>query len=150
MKSRANDPPKSRYPTNKMLTAKTESQREQGNPRLTWWPVCLALAAISLGVFADRSQPRIRFNSDAWKSVAAGDPGKLVMVDDSLEQHELVGMKRSAIDALLGTPPQTSYFSDFDYVYWLGPERGFMSIDSEWLCIAFDNDVVVKAALTRD
>ena len=23
-------------------------------------------------------------------------------------------------------------------VYWLGPERGFMSIDSEWLTLNFD------------
>jgi hypothetical protein len=37
--------------------------------------------------------------------------------------------------ALLGEPPKTEYFKEFDLVYYLGPERGFMGIDSEWLVL---------------
>ena len=72
------------------------------------------------------------------------------MVDDLLARYELVGMTRAAVDELLGVPPDTAYFTDFDYVYWLGRERGFISIDSEWLCLDFEDGVVVDARLMRD
>lgn len=72
------------------------------------------------------------------------------MVDDLLARYELVGMTRDKVDELLGVPPETAYFTGFDYVYWLGPERGFISIDSEWLCIDFEDGVVVDARLMRD
>ena len=35
-------------------------------------------------------------------------------------------------------PDKTEYFKEWDLVYWLGPERGFISIDSEWLVFRFD------------
>jgi len=105
------------------------------------------VAALLLGYwwFSDS-----RFDSAAWKSVSGNDASKLTMVDDLLAQYQLVGMERAEIDELLGVAPDTPYFADFDYVYWLGPERGFISIDSEWLCIDFTNDVVVDARLMRD
>jgi hypothetical protein len=123
---------------------------EHDRPRLGAWLLVLAAVTITVGAFAYRNLARPRFNSDAWKSVPADDPGKLAMVDDLLARHKLVGMTRTEIDAMLGTPPKTSNFRNYDYVYWLGPERGFMSIDSEWLCIAFDEDIVVNARLMRD
>ena len=128
----------------------TELQVEHKRPRLGAWLLVVAAVTIAVGAFAYRSLARPRFDSDAWKSVPADDPGKLAMVDDLLARHKLVGMTRTEIDTMLGTPPKTSYFRDYDYVYWLGPERGFMSIDSEWLCIAFDGDFVVDAKLMRD
>ena len=39
---------------------------------------------------------------------------------------------------MLGEPPHTGYFKDWDLVYWLGRERGFISIDSEWLVVRLD------------
>lgn len=128
----------------------TESQVKHKRPRLGAWLLVFAAIAIAVAAFAYRGVARTRFDSDAWKSVAADHPGKLAMVDDLLARHKLVGMTRTDVDSMLGTPPQISYFRDFDYVYWLGPERGFMSIDSEWLCIAFDEDIVVDARLMRD
>jgi hypothetical protein len=35
-------------------------------------------------------------------------------------------------------------------VYWLGPERGFISIDSEWLGIKFKDNVVIEVEILRD
>jgi hypothetical protein len=40
--------------------------------------------------------------------------------------------------ALLGEPRRTRYFRQYDLVYWLGPERGMISIDSEWLVLRLD------------
>lgn len=72
------------------------------------------------------------------------------MVDDLLRRYKLVGMTRTEIEQLLGKPPSTQYFPSYDYVYWLGPERGFISIDSEWLCVKFKNDKVIEARICRD
>lgn len=96
---------------------------------------------------------RIPFNAGQWqdeKMVYAANPVRIRMVDDLLKKHPLVGMNREQVDALLGVPPNTTYFSDYEYVYWLGPERGFMSIDSEWLAVKFVNGVVSEARIVRD
>jgi outer membrane protein assembly factor BamE (lipoprotein component of BamABCDE complex) len=50
----------------------------------------------------------------------------------------LLGKTRSEIETMLGAPTQTDKFRDYDLVYWLGDERGYMSIDSEWLAMRFD------------
>jgi hypothetical protein len=72
------------------------------------------------------------------------------MVDDLLLRHRLVGMKRAELEKLLGSPPPTAYFREYDYVYWLGPERGLFSIDSEWLVVKCTRDVVVSATVVTD
>ena len=40
----------------------------------------------------------------------------------------------------LGAQLHTGYFKDLDLVYWLDPERNFVSIDSEWLLIRLDSE----------
>lgn len=52
--------------------------------------------------------------------------------------HRLVGLHRNDVVALLGEPPPTEYFKEWDMVYLLGAERGFISIDSEWLVLRLD------------
>lgn len=96
---------------------------------------------------------RIRFESAAWKDETRqsdDNPVRLRMVDDLLRRYRLVGMPKEEVDDLLGVPPKTGYFRDFDYVYWLGPERGFMSIDSEWLVLKFKEGKVIEARVVRD
>jgi hypothetical protein len=73
------------------------------------------------------------------------------MVDDLLDKHELNGLTRAEVVALIGEPPATEYFKDFDLVYWLGPERGLIGIDSEWLVIRLDSrQRVSEARLVTD
>jgi len=96
---------------------------------------------------------RIPFDAVKWKNeelVNSVNPVRIRMVDDLLKKHHLVGMPKEELNDLLGIPPKTGYFSDYDYVYWLGPERGFMSIDSEWLAIKFVNEAVSEARIVRD
>lgn len=91
------------------------------------------------------------FNSAEWIShLSSGENVKQKMVNDLMSKHRLVGMPKEKIEVLLGVPPKTSYFKDYDYVYWLGPERSAFGIDSEWLGIEFDNGVVTKAEILRD
>lgn len=73
------------------------------------------------------------------------------MVDDLLERHSLVGKKRAEVVSLLGEPPKTGYFKEYDLVYWLGPERSWMSIDSIWLVMRIGPDQrVTEARLVTD
>ena len=60
------------------------------------------------------------------------------MVDSLIQSGQLDQMAHQEVLSLLGPPTDTSHFSDWDAVYWLGPERGFMRLDSEWLVLRFD------------
>lgn len=96
---------------------------------------------------------RIPFDSAKWQNeelVNSRSPVRICMVDDLLKKHNLAGMTKENLITLLGVPPQTGYFGNYDFVYWLGPERGFISIDSEWLVIKFENNKVIEARIARD
>lgn len=81
--------------------------------------------------------PVTPFSSARWKA-APDDRTRVHMVDAFLLTHRLKGMRRQDVVALLGQDPETGYFSDWDLVYYLGPERGLFAIDSEWLVLKFD------------
>lgn len=95
---------------------------------------------------------RMAFNSSSWKAEnrRGADGVRVRMVDDLLRTHKLVGMSRDQLEELLGVPPATEYFREYDYVYWLGPERGLFSIDSEWLVVKCGQGVVVSAQVVTD
>lgn len=61
------------------------------------------------------------------------------MADWLVRKGKLSGLTRVEVVALLGEPPATRYFQAYDLVYNLGSERGFVSIDSEWLLLKLDN-----------
>src|SRR5260221_473132 len=80
--------------------------------------------------------PGRQFDAAAWQADAKVGSGiRQAMADRLLTHRVLIGMTRAEVVDLLGEPPPTEYFSQWDLVYWLGPERGFMSIDSEWLVL---------------
>jgi hypothetical protein len=99
---------------------------------------------------------RIDFDSDDWKAAASQEgrgPTKerIKMVDDLIASGVLDNKQREEVRAILGpddgedgTGHGAGYFSDWDDVYWLGPERGFIGIDSEWLVIKYGNDGRVR------
>ena len=65
--------------------------------------------------------------------------------------HRLIGNSRATVVGLLGEPPPTEYFKQWDMVYWLGPERSFISIDSEWLVLRLnDQGIVLQAEIVGD
>lgn len=112
------------------------------------------LALISFLLFAPKLNSyvnQITFDSKQWQiHLADRDTIKQKMVNDLLSKHQLIGMTQTKIDEILGKPPQTEYFKDYDYVYWLGPERSSLSIDSEWLGIKFEKGIVVRVDILRD
>ena len=73
------------------------------------------------------------------------------MADRLIARRELLGKTRGDVVELLGEPTPTGHFADWDMVYWLGPERGFISIDSEWLVLRLAEDGrVVDNRIVRD
>lgn len=95
-----------------------------------------------------------RFSAEAWQENRRRPltgPPRIDMIDDLLARHELVGLPRADVVALLGEPDETAYFREYDLVYWLGPERGFMGIDSEWLVLRLDGEGrVTERRIVRD
>ena len=95
------------------------------------------------------------FNQEIWNSKKDGslDTYKIRhrMADGLLMMDSLIGMKKSDVIKLLGTPPNTSYFHTWDLVYRLGIERGLFSIDNEWLVLKVDDtDSIIEASLVSD
>lgn len=60
------------------------------------------------------------------------------MVDDLLERFPLRGMTRAQVVELIGEPTERQLFKEHDMVYWLGPERGLIGTDSEFLVLDLD------------
>jgi len=92
---------------------------------------------------------RLRFDSAAWRNRSADAshlwPTRLRMVDDLVSQQRLDRLTREQVVELLGPADQTSKWREWDLIYHLGPERGLMRIDSEWLVIRLDSGSKVAA-----
>lgn len=96
--------------------------------------------------------PGQSFDRAAWQANATAESGvRQAMADRLLARRTLVGKTRAEIVDLLGEPPPTEYFKEWDLVYRLGMERGFISIDSEWLVLRLGTDGrVAEARLLTD
>ncbi|WP_337661350.1 hypothetical protein [Erythrobacter sp. Alg231-14] len=112
----------------------------------------VALLTLILGyAFGTGYLPVRFFDSGDWRSADYWSGHRVQMIDHLLWSGQLNGLTKPQVIYLLGPETETSYFSEFDFVYSLGPERGFFSIDSEWLVINFDeNGVVSTYQIVRD
>ena len=76
------------------------------------------------------------------------------MLFDLREKHELTGLGREQIVKLLGQPDRIGRYVkaglDKDFNYDLGAEKGFISIDREWLTIKFESGKYPKFLVTKD
>lgn len=100
-------------------------------------------------IFLAYNEHQSIFTAEKW----AEQPNERVyMVDDLLKKHDLKEMTMEGVTHLLGNPPDTPYFKEEDnIVYRLGDERGFISIDSEWLIVKFDEEQkVTEYEICRD
>ncbi len=77
------------------------------------------------------------FNQEIWVNKPAE---RVDMIDSMLSEVELKGKAKTEIIKILGHEEEKAYFKEpNNLVYYLGDERGFMSIDSEWLVLWFDD-----------
>ena len=107
-----------------------------------WFALLGIVAALVIGYgFATGYLPIRPFDAALWRQVQTADNHvRLRMVEWLVRSGQLDGLTRSQVVELLGPPDGGPYFGDWDFVYWLGPERGFMSIDSEWLVLRSGSD----------
>ena len=96
--------------------------------------------------------PGQAFDSIQWQAAENARSGvRLRMADRLIARGTLIGLTRNEAVALLGEPPDHGYFTDWDLVYLLGDERGFVSIDSEWLVLRLGpNGRITQAKLVTD
>jgi len=111
-----------------------------------------ASIAVAVGVYWHAVLGPTDFERSVWlRSETITDSQRLRMADGLLKSKILLGKSKAEIEAMLGPPTTTEKFGDSDLVYWLGPERGFISIDSEWLALYFDQAGSVRdARIVRD
>jgi hypothetical protein len=110
-------------------------------------PYLLLYGSVSYGAVREHLH-RIPFDSAKWQNselVDGNDPIRIRMVDDLMKSRRLDGRSVEEVRKLLGKRTDTDSFEEYELVYWLGPERGFMGIDSEWLVISFDDKGVVQS-----
>jgi hypothetical protein len=94
--------------------------------------------------------PGRAFDPIAWKDPNGVKQGiRLGMADRLVAWNTLVGKTREEVLQRLGQPENGELVQEL--TYYLGPERGFISIDSEWLSLQFGPDGrVVRSYIWSD
>jgi hypothetical protein len=70
------------------------------------------------------------------------------MIDDFLNDHHLLGMKKDEVFVLLGSP---DIRDNRNLLYDLGSERGLIRIDREQLVVQLNEDnLVINYKITTD
>lgn len=112
----------------------------------------LGLIVVVYAIALKLQSPPRRFDHVGWATPADGDEEpRLEMADELIARSMLDDKTRAEVLSMLGEPNGDGYFTDFDLVYRLGMERGFLSIDSEWLVVRFDREErVAEYRIVRD
>jgi hypothetical protein len=122
-------------------------------------PLVLMIGWILFGPVITNCVHQQKFNAEAWKTQEQVDhdpvwPPRLCMVDDLMSGGQLDGLSSNQVITLLGLPHDKGFpggAKSCDIHYYLGPERGLIRIDSEWLFISLNADGnVQKYWLYRD
>ncbi len=111
-------------------------------------PTALLIGWLLLGDSFANLVHRQKFDADTWQNQEEIRhdimwPPRLCMVDHLMSSGELDGLNGDQVAQLLGPPHDKSFpfgAASCDIHYLLGPERGFIRIDSEWLFITFGDD----------
>ncbi|MDO8806283.1 MAG: hypothetical protein Q7R35_17845 [Elusimicrobiota bacterium] len=106
------------------------------------------LAYLALGWalfgFYFRDPSPLPFDPAQWKAADAGTSNtRYRMRDDLLQQHKLIGMTKTKLYELLGTPAN-ELADGLSAVYLLGPDPGALGMDGVWLRFHFMDGRVNK------
>ncbi|MFI5387532.1 MAG: hypothetical protein ACHQ50_15595 [Fimbriimonadales bacterium] len=115
--------------------------------------IAVAVAALLPGWIVWRIRyPGRPFDPVAWQDPVRVQQGvRLGMAERIVAWGTLGGKTRQHVIKLLGKRSDEGYFREWDLVYWLGPERGFISIDSERLVVRLGrDDRVSECRIVRD
>ena len=76
------------------------------------------------------------FSPNRWQSANLMTQTRAHMTPDLLHTRQLIGKRRAEVVNLLGPTTETDKFRDWDMVYVLGPQDGY--IDHQWLVLKLD------------
>lgn len=113
----------------------------------------LLLVLAFVGLAARRTwYPGRAFDRQTWLNDDQGTQGaRLKMADRMVARRALLGRTRTDVVAMLGKPAASANLTDWDLVYRLGPERGFISLNDEWLVLRLDDqERIIEARIVRD
>ena len=89
--------------------------------------------------------PGVPFEASRWRFDEQGHLSvRLAMGDRLVGSGALIGKTRSEVCAMLGEPMEHPEFADWDLVYWLGPERCWPVLGSEYLLVRLSRDGRVR------
>ncbi len=108
-------------------------------------------------MFGCSDSKELDFDSAVWKKTESFRYQK----DDITKRQKMIksvlklikGKSKAEIVGLLGKSLDSGYFKSTgrDSIYILGPERSYISVDSEWLLLWFDKkNILVKFEITTD
>ena len=114
-------------------------------------PLVLLIGWLFLGNSVANRVPHQKFGAEAWRNQEHVEHDhmpspRLCMVDHLMSSGQLDGLSSHQVIELLGPPHDKNFpfgATSCDIHYYLGPERGFLGIDSEWLFITFGDDSTV-------
>src|SRR5690606_10909744 len=116
--------------------------------KIKTWQVILFILIIGIVFLGVKYINEHTYSTDRWIKYP---DDRVKMVNDLFRKHTLASHSKDQVVELLGPDTENAYFKKIDnMVYYLGPERGLISIDSEWLVIEFDNNTVVDYHIKRD
>ena len=92
------------------------------------------------------------FDQSVWRDSSVNNTvSRRQMAERMLARRTLLEKSRDEVVAMLGRPSQEGYFTTWDLVYLLGPEKGPFGIDSEWLVVTLgESGQVSEASIQRD
>jgi len=129
-------------PMQPTATKRTIRQRARNPKRFPYTFLSLTLILV-VGLYVRHYQHT--FTPEKWRSEPA-ERGQIV--DDLLRRYELIGMTEEEVTALLGSDGGDG---DSPYLsYYLGMERGWISIDTEWLVLRFVDGRVADYSFATD
>lgn len=121
-------------------------------------PALFCALAIGYFVFVPSAEDyayRTEFDPASWRGRSLDGealwPARLRMVDDLIADKRLDGLTRGEVESMLGPGDRTDKWQEWHLIYHLGPERGLIRIDTEWLVIRFGTlDRVTEYRIVRD
>lgn len=132
--------------------------KKKVNPlnKIYFWVIGILTVPVLYGLFvvlviSEYSHiPSRNFTTQEW---IAKEDKRVEIIDDLVKRKLIDGKSKAEVLTILGEPlKDCEYFrsSKYDMIYCLGPERGLISIDNEWLLIWFEHGTVKKYDVWRD
>ena len=115
-------------------------------------PLVLLSGWLLLGDSVANLVSQQKFDAETWRNQEHVEHDhkwlpRLCMVDHLMSSGQLDGLSSYQVIELLGPPHDKNFphgAASCDIHYYLGPERGFLGIDSVWLFITLNNDSTVN------